>query len=589
MRRVCALLVGVILLAAVPAGAGTGDGGEPPDYTTLNAHLSEATYDDIAVEQLRIPMDDGVEIFVEVSRPDPASHPGVKVPVIVKAGPYHGTIDTRVATGELPEPTDADGNALGLTGYFPPRGYAVAVVDWRGTGDSGGCFDQLGARDANDLKAVIEWLAAREWSNGRVGIIGLSMPGHAAGVAAAMQPEGLETAVIIAGGGSMYDSQFQRGVPFFLHFASPWSVYPALSVARYSPAGVPPFTSGDEASTQYTSAGCGFVAPSALAGPNMVTGQYVQWHAERDFNAELAAADMPIFLAHGVDDISVRMSAAEWFFRDRAGRFSDKVWIGPWGHTVRTRGAQWTGALHAWFDRHLQQRDVSTGPAVEAFFETGDVLTDDAWAPADGSAWYPDATDMTLKPVPPAQTATAAFTARGNADPAKSMASPTDGVVEHLVGSSLQPHDGGIEFTSEPLADDLVLFGLPQLRLAASVTAPMVNLVATMWRQPPEGPRRLLDVCAIQPLLRDGVDKVTPITPGEVMTLQPQCFTTAHHLQAGEELVLRIGTGSHHHISPATADARITVFTGPDGTVYTAPARPGATTYPDPIPAEDEL
>ena len=38
------------------------------------------------------------------------------------------------------------------------------------------------------------------------------------------------------------------------------------------------------------------------------------------------------------------------------------------------RFEQWQYALHAWFDKHLQQRDVDTGPAVEAFLNGEDAV-----------------------------------------------------------------------------------------------------------------------------------------------------------------------------------------------------------------------
>ena len=43
-----------------------------------------------------------------------------------------------------------------LTGYFAPRGYAVVMMDLRGTGRSQGCLDHLGAKDARDLEQIVE-------------------------------------------------------------------------------------------------------------------------------------------------------------------------------------------------------------------------------------------------------------------------------------------------------------------------------------------------------------------------------------------------------------------------------------------------
>jgi putative CocE/NonD family hydrolase len=117
----------------------------------------------------------------------------------------------------MPEPT-RDGKRLGLKGFFPPRGYAVVMVDLRGTGRSQGCLDHLGPTDAKDLKFVVEWAAAQPWSNGRVGMTGFSYVGSTPIVAAAQRPKGLTTIVPVAGLASMYDHQFQGGVPYYLQY-----------------------------------------------------------------------------------------------------------------------------------------------------------------------------------------------------------------------------------------------------------------------------------------------------------------------------------------------------------------------------------
>ncbi len=57
-----------------------------------------------------------------------------RYPVILEASPYHGTLADRDGTRILPEPRDAGGRSRGLTGYFAPRGYAVVMMDLRGTG-----------------------------------------------------------------------------------------------------------------------------------------------------------------------------------------------------------------------------------------------------------------------------------------------------------------------------------------------------------------------------------------------------------------------------------------------------------------------
>jgi putative CocE/NonD family hydrolase len=106
---------------------------------------------------VRVPAYDGEDLYIEVVRPQAAG----RFPVILEASPYHGTLADRDGTRILPEPRDADGKSLGLTKYFAPRGYAVVMMDLRGTGRSEGCLDHLGQKDARDLEQIVEWSATQ--------------------------------------------------------------------------------------------------------------------------------------------------------------------------------------------------------------------------------------------------------------------------------------------------------------------------------------------------------------------------------------------------------------------------------------------
>ena len=58
--------------------------------------------------------------------------------------------------------------------HWCPRGYAVAVADPRGAWQSEGDFHHNGIQEAEDCYDTIQWLADRPWSNGKVGMTGVS-------------------------------------------------------------------------------------------------------------------------------------------------------------------------------------------------------------------------------------------------------------------------------------------------------------------------------------------------------------------------------------------------------------------------------
>lgn len=57
------------------------------------------------------------------------------------------------------------------------KGYAVMLVDDRGTGSSGGTWDSWGSRTQQDYGEILDWIQAQPWSNGRVGTTGASYMG----------------------------------------------------------------------------------------------------------------------------------------------------------------------------------------------------------------------------------------------------------------------------------------------------------------------------------------------------------------------------------------------------------------------------
>jgi putative CocE/NonD family hydrolase len=72
----------------------------------------------------------------------------------------------------------------------------MAEFTVRGSGGSGGCFEWGGPNEQRDQVSVIEWLARQSWSNGNVGMTGLSYGGMTPLEAAIQAPEALKTVVV---------------------------------------------------------------------------------------------------------------------------------------------------------------------------------------------------------------------------------------------------------------------------------------------------------------------------------------------------------------------------------------------------------
>ena len=121
---------------------------------------------------------DGTRIFVDIYRPDGAAGEA-DLPILLGWSPYgkHNTsarlawLEADVAPGwisaytafEAPDPA-----------YWCRRGYAVVYPDPRGTWYSEGESRHGGRGEAEDCYDLIEWLGQRPWSNGHVGMSGVS-------------------------------------------------------------------------------------------------------------------------------------------------------------------------------------------------------------------------------------------------------------------------------------------------------------------------------------------------------------------------------------------------------------------------------
>ena len=132
---------------------------------------------------LGITMPDGTRLSARMWRPvDADSDP---VPVILEHLPYRKR-DGTCARDALTHP------------YFAERGYACLRVDMRGNGDSHGLMeDEYTQTELDDAVAVIEWVAAQPWCNGRVGMMGISWGGFNSLQVAAMAPEALKAVITL--------------------------------------------------------------------------------------------------------------------------------------------------------------------------------------------------------------------------------------------------------------------------------------------------------------------------------------------------------------------------------------------------------
>lgn len=132
-----------------------------------------------------------------------------------------------------------------------------------------------------------------------------------------------------------------------------------------------------------------------------------------------------------------------------------------------------------------------------------------------------------------------------------------------------------------------MIAGMPKLDLAASVTAPRVHLISTLYDEDDKGERRRIGQFTLNPELRNGIARRDAVTPGRRYDMKPPAFAMAHHLRAGHKLVLKVATSDPDKVPTFAGDPKVTVFTGPGATSFRIPVIEGATLYQDEVPLED--
>ena len=150
----------------------------PPETRGGTAPVYRRTMESgmIVERNLAVKMRDAVEIYIDVYRPIDEK----PAPPIIGWGPYGKHGHTRYAENfpncGVKQETLSSYTAFEApdAGYWVPHGYAVINPDPRGTWYSQGDATYLSPEEAEDFYDLIEWVGTRPWSNGKVGLSGVS-------------------------------------------------------------------------------------------------------------------------------------------------------------------------------------------------------------------------------------------------------------------------------------------------------------------------------------------------------------------------------------------------------------------------------
>ncbi len=484
---------------------------------------------------LRTALDELVELDTWIVKPEGDG----PFPVVLEVTPYYG--------GGEPE-------SLGRLGAeLVGRGYAVGVSSVRGTGNSGGCFTQGGPQEAKDTAAVVEHMAAESWSNGNVGLIGVSYPGTTPQDVWVEAPPALKTIVPISGISDLYKYNFVNGVPINVQGFGFNTYYWAMVGA--SPAGLSGGAQllGDPAHVATAAAGeaCTDQVDVQEGGVSSTAdGNKDAYWQVRDFHAELRASwdrnpdRASVFYVHGLQDWNVKPHMMEdWLSAVQETGVPYKAWLGQWGHAWPAptgasaeceydedadrgrscRSDWWDTVLVAWFDQFLKGVDtgILDAPSVQVQDDDGVWRHEQAWPPTD-VAWHRFALgDGAL-----GQEAT------GTA----SYHDTHGGLTSALVTAQGLPDR--VVWKSEPLESDWHVSGLPVFHANVTAEGQRASLVLSLGEELPDGTLRMVNFAAQSLNHVDSLASGDGDVSGKRQEVRVAFFPQDDVLHAGNRVVL---------------------------------------------------
>jgi putative CocE/NonD family hydrolase len=497
---------------------------------------------------------DGKAIEIGVVKPDVPDDE--QVPVVAFASPYLNPIHGQDLLELRPR----------LTENFVDHGYAVAFVAVRGTGDSGGCSHLMGPVERSDVSQAVTWLGEQDWSNGNVGMLGVSYDGSTPWEVAAEGNEHLATIVPISGVNDPFQLMYTNGSAESRGAAVLNGAYYAYGFGIDNP------TEGRSAERTIDGALCpeakrGLAASlhSTATGERDPTGYWAERNmrplVEENYNGS-------IFLVHGLQDWNVDPGHAMPWVHDRLDHEQDlkvKYWLGQWFHAwpdgdyldQPTRRVDFAEVLLHWFDSELKGEDVDLGPKVQVQDSTGQWRSGDHWPPQ-------NATERTLHPTAEGELAEANDTDEGTVTVGPSASPASNQPLAYQGGAASQiPCEGCAEFRTAELDEPGRFAGTPTFHADVTPTGPGGYLSAFLYAQE-GGEYTRLGWTSMDLRFHDGGDQAQPVVPGERVTAKMQFEPLDAVVPEGAQLVLVVTEGGHADRVSTSAPAPVQLHVGAD-------------------------
>jgi len=504
-----------------------------------------------------IPMPDGARLAARLWLPEIASR--ARVPTILEVLPYR--------CRDIYSPRDAMNH-----GWFAGHGYAGLRIDIRGTGDSDGQQGVFAMRaEQDDTLAVLEWIAAQPWSDGQVGMFGLSWGGFQAIQTAHRAPPQLKAIVPCSFAPDRYRySQVFRGGCVLLRSLR-WST----QMQGYKSRPPDPLAVGERWRAMWLERLEGDAPQVAAALRHPTRDAY--W-AERAIDYDRVR--VPCLAVSGWADGAYVGSVSETLAR--LGPPSRGI-VGPWGHrfphlAVPGPAIGFLQESVRWFDRWMRggERARDRSPALIAWM--AERLPTSAWYPEAPGRWVAESEwpSARIRPVRYALNDGGLLdTRRGRTGRISACTPQTLGLdcgelmpwFQHGASAELpgdQRADDGqsITFDSVPLTRRCEILGTPQATLVLQVDRPVAFVCVRLCDVAPGGASTRVSYGVLNLTHRDGHERVVPLVPGRRYRVRVPLIDTGYAFARGHRIRVAVSTTYWPLIWPSPEPVTITLVTG---------------------------
>jgi len=529
---------------------------------------SPSTYG-IRIDEAWIALPDGVRLSADLYMPD-GGNSGERFPVLLEYLPY------RKAEGR--------GRNYPLYSYFVQRGYVVAAVDIRGTGNSEGRLIPYEYSDIEhrDGEFVIDWLSRQNWSSGKVGMFGISWGGFNSIQMALRNPPALKAIIAVDATEDLYqeDVHFIDGI---IHVDS-WEMSQDLDNAR---PGAP-----------------GYVIDEAYFRDRFDTQPWMMTYKRQQRDG--AFWDRASAKGRYADIRIPSLFIAGWYdgYRDSVPRMLAnvsapvKAIIGPWSHAwphepYPKPGIEWRHEAVRWFDQWLKGIDtgIMDEPRFAVFVRNwhapGPYLEEapGAWRYEDG---WPIARirdqvmhlqpDHTLRSEEPE-----AATHRLRYVPSIGIEAGGPVMWWGDVAHDQRPTDAySLVYDSVPLESDTEILGMPRALLTVSADAPRANWFARISDVAPDGTVTQVAGAGFNGTHRKSAREPSPLAPGETLAIDIEMHFTSWVFPKGHRVRVAVNNAQWPMLWPTPHPMTSTLQLGPDASRVVLPVMPHA---PRPVPA----